>query len=346
MSGTDVAILRGSRHWELMNAALKVWKRVSSSKGLAWLLPILFTAVLSAQQAAPTQNDPRAAGDACLQRSIPVTLLRNPENLELQPTQLQVRIDGVNASILSFQQQNISPRVILLLDSSGSMAGSFGPKWQNALLAAGFVLDAIPLGSPVAFVTFDEQVHVSGFGHPQAIEQKLLAMKNAKPGKRTALYSAVEQSLQLFGTPQFGDAVFITSDGGDNFGPDKRKEVAAELMRRGVRAFAFLVQEPPGSPLTPQERNGPSDLIEFVKSTGGSYISPQISAKWIAGKEDADMGKMLRSQLQTPYRLDIRLAAASSKAAKLKITAADKAFEFSYPQRIEPCAANTMARVP
>ncbi len=233
-----------------------------------------------------------------------------------------------------------------MLDSSGSMAGSFGPKWQNALLAAGFVLDAIPRGSSVAFVTFNEQVQISGFGSPQAILQKVLAMKNTKPAKRTALYSAVEKSLQLFGAPQFGDAVYIISDGGDDFGPDKRKEVAQELMRRGVRTFAFLVQEPPGSPLTAAERNGPTDLVEFVKSTGGGYINPQVSARWIASEEHAEMGKLLRNELQNPYQLDIRLAAAPSKAAKLKITTTDKAFELSYPQRIEPCPANQAAAAP
>ena len=229
----------------------------------AWL-SLLFAACVCHAQAAPASNntDTSSIGNTCLQRTTPLTVLRNTAGLQLQPANLQIQIGGGSAAIMSLKQEDISPRVILLLDTSGSMANSFGPKWTNALLAAGFALNAIPPQSPTALVTFSEQTQVSGFGTPQEIQQKLVALKNAKPHGRTALYDAIHKSLQLFGPPQFGDAIYVISDAGDDYGREQRKEVATELIERGIRAFAFVVLEPTGSAsprsaLTPEERNGP-----------------------------------------------------------------------------------------
>ena len=75
-------------------------------------------------------------------------------------------------------------------------------------------------------------------------------------------------------------------------------------------------------------------------------MSPPISAKWMASDEHVDMERMVRSQLQSPYRLELQLAASPSKAAKLKIATTSKELELAYPQRIEPCSVTTAAAKP
>jgi len=240
--------------------------------------------------------------------------------------------------------------MVLLLDTSGSMGGSlrsdFGPKWTKTLLAADAVLRATPQQSPVALVTFSDQVNLSGFETRQEVEQKLIALKNTKPHGRTALYGAVHHSIQLFGTPQFGDSVFIVSDAVDDYGLEKRKDVAAELIERGIRSFAFVIQDPVGGLKPPEAINGPSDLFEFVKLTGGNYVSPQIPTKWFASKDEVELLQVLRNQIQSPYRLDLQLAASPQKAVKLKITTTVKDLELAYPERIEPCSVAAAALRP
>lgn len=260
--------------------------------------------------------------------------------MSLQPTQLQVQLQDTNASVVSLVREHLSPRVVLMLDTSGSMAGLFASqKWTDALVAAGFVLDAIPPDSPVALVTFAEERQTLGFGSAQQIHQKLLELKDLKPIKRTALYNSVEASINMLAPPKFGDTIFIVSDAGDNFGSEKRKEVAEELMQRGIRAFAFIVREPWGSPTPPEGRDRPIELIEFVRSTGGNYVNPQISSNWISTDEAIDLVRQLRAQLQSPYRLELQLTSAAAKPSRLKVNAQVKGLELSYPHRVEPCMA-------
>jgi uncharacterized protein YegL len=277
----------------------------------------------------PTDTD-------CLRRYIPVTVLQNSENSSFQPIQVQVQIAGGRASVLSFEQRNISPRVILLLDTSGSMGGTHSWKWDNALLAARFVLNAVPPQSQVALVTFSEGANLSTFMDRQAVAQKVVDLKEAKPHGSTALYDAIQGSVQLFGMPQFGDAIYIVSDGADNYGAAQRKPVSNELIRRGIRVFAFIVED--SGAKTPEERQGPANLKDFVNlAGGGTTLEGPLDTKWFASKDATEAGMAVRAQLQLPYRLEFGLAAPIAKTVKLQVTTALKGVELAYPHRIETC---------
>ena len=175
-----------------------------------WVL-LLATTVSAAQTPA---NDREGAAQSCLHQSIPVSVVRNDEGRDLQPAQLQVTVEGTNATVLSFERTRIAPRVVLLVDTSSSMDRFSGAEWENEWSVAGLALDALSQYSQVAIVTFGEDVRVKGFDSKQA-GQTLVQISAMKPHGRTPLYSAVEQSLRLFGASQFGDAIFIVSDAGD-----------------------------------------------------------------------------------------------------------------------------------
>lgn len=156
--------------------------RFRSLLGFALLLLMVCSTSTWAQEAATAAAITQSpAVDDCLHRSIPLTVLMKPDNLELQSIHLAIRSGDTNASVLSLQKEKISPRVILLLDASGSMAGTLNWKWKNALLAGAFALDAIPSQSQVALVTFNREIHISGFKDRLAVNQELLALRNTKP---------------------------------------------------------------------------------------------------------------------------------------------------------------------
>lgn len=138
-------------------------------KRLAWCLPILVSAVvLSAQD----KNRPGGGGNAqgvtdnCLRQGIPLTISKAPENADLQASDLRVTVDGNTVPVLSLSRENFSPRIVLLVDTSGSMGGLSGSAWGNSLLAVGFALDSLPPHSPVALVTFSETINITGFAIP------------------------------------------------------------------------------------------------------------------------------------------------------------------------------------
>lgn len=286
----------------------------------------------------PVQAQAANASDGCRLRSVPVTILNNVEG-DIPKSSLHVSVGDTESSIVSLERQQIVPRVILLLDTSGSMASRSGNGWGDGLQAAALALHTIPPESKIALITFNDQIHVSQFEDRQTVYQRLLALRQVQPRGRTALYRAIRQAAQIFGAPQFGDVIYIVSDGGDDYGRDEPKDAAADVISRGIRAFAFVVRRPEGSPSTPEEREGPTSLIDFVKATGGNYLLPNLSQKWIDSPEGVQALKSIGDELQVPLRMDLQLSAPIYKTAKLKITSSPKDLKLSYPQNIEPCTA-------
>ena len=256
------------------------------SRWLACCFVFLTGVVLSAQANPPaTSSNPQPTADTCLRRGIALTVWKSPANADLKASDLQVTVDGRSVPILSLNKENLSPRIVLLADTSGSMGG-LSQNWRNSLLAVGFALDSLPPHSPVALATFSNKTDVSGFGDPEQIRQKLSALAESKPHGTTALYDAINTASQLFGAPQFGDTIYLVTDGGDNHSVAGLKVVANKLINRGIRVFAFVVAPPLGVPTPPsRELQATVDFIEFLKSTGGSWIQAQITLGWAKSKE-------------------------------------------------------------
>jgi hypothetical protein len=292
-----------------------------------------------AAQTTPIVDDskPTAPTSDCLQRSIPLTVVDNPSNAELQASLLQVQSNGPKISTVSLSRSSITPRVVLLLDTSGSMGQEHHTGWGTGLLAAAFALDILPQESLVALVTFDKEAHPSGFTDRETIRKQLIILGHENTHGRTALYAAIDRASQLFGVPEFGDTIFVISDGDDNEDGISTNRVADEVLRLGIRVFAFIVRDRDSPTLS--ENQNPKDFADFVADVGGIWRWVRITPKWLAGSQAPVIFNATREQLQSPYRLDLQMAAPLFKPAKLKIKSELKQIELSYPRRIEPCSA-------
>jgi hypothetical protein len=328
------------KHRGPMKSASKVAVGLSSSKRLAWLLPILFSAALAAQQAAPSQNNSQLTSDACLQRSIPLTILRLPQDRKLEAKGLQLFVDGNPTSIFSLRQEDIAPRVVMLVDTSGSMFDEeHSPAWELGYLASELALETTAPDSPIALVAFDNQVDVSRFQGRNAVSEHLKSMREIRPRGQTALYDAVEKSIEIFGPPQFGDTIYIVSDGADNSSKLGPKVVEGSLIQQGIRVFAFIVNDVHKKRHTPEDRSGPINLAGLAHSTGGNSTVLPMSEAWAKSADAAKAARMIAAQVRVPFRLDLQLRDPVIKPVKLKITTSSKDVAFSYPEHIEPCAA-------
>ena|ERR1019366_4836884 len=308
-----------------------VW-RLTKFGGVLWLL----VGVLIAQQSA----DPASSPDPCLRRSIPVTFIKNIQTAPpLRLQDLQVAVKGDHASIISLVQEKHSPRVILLIDTSGSMGPpNEGRFWGISLPTAKFAADALPPGASVALGTFSEHLELSEFQDTTSPTKPYLALGKLKPQHGTALYDAVSNASSRFKTPQFGDTIYVVTDGGDNHSSIRLPKLEDELVARGVRVFVFLVFEQMRF-LTPEEREGPTNMEELAQKTGGGLIT-LLSKEWFTKPEATAMAKSITEQVAAPNRMELQLTSPLSKPAKLSVTLArePKAYTIVYPRRLEPCS--------
>lgn len=303
-------------------------------------LPLLFSSALVAQQSA----NPASSPDPCLRRTIPVTFIKNVQNpppVRLQD--LQVAVKGDQASIISLVQEKLTPRVILLVDTSGSMgpADRGSPKegyfWRISMQAAKFAADAVPPGASVAMGTFSEHLQLSEFQDWASLSPQVLAFGKQKPSHRTALYDAVSNASALFKTPQFADAIYVVTDGGDNHSSIRLHQLEDDLAVRGVRVFVFLVMA--NQLRTAEERQGVDDMQDVAEKTGGGVIT-LLSTEWFNKPEAAAMAKSISDQVAAPNRMELQLTSPLNKPAKMSVTfpREPKAYTIVYPRLLQPCS--------
>ena len=204
--------------------------------------------------------------------------------------------------------------------------------------ATELAVEAIPSDASVAVGTFAERLEGSGFQDGPPNIERIHALYSRSPKGRTALYNSVNAATALFGTPQFGDSIYLVTDGGDNRSTVTLEQLENELIRRGIRLFFFLVSRN-GSSKTPEERQGPDDARDLSEATGGRLIS-MARLQGQAKNTAADLASSVRSQVESPLRLNLHLAETLTKSVKLKITAPahGSTYEIAYPHRLEPCS--------
>jgi hypothetical protein len=210
---------------------------------------------------------------------------------------------------------------------------------QVGPLAAVFAAEATPQDSLVSLGTFADEGKVWSFQSRKKVSEEVLALASQSPKGRTALYLAISKALSQFNAPQFGDTIFLVTDGVDNLSGELRNKVQKELVARGVRVFVFLVTH---RFMTPEEREVPVDISDLARSTGGALIQAPWSEKWIAGTEAAHFAEEIKNQVRWPYRLEFQLEHPLDKTAKLKISgrAENKSLELAYPRHVEPCTVS------
>ncbi len=306
---------------------------------LGGMFAVLAIAVcLNAQQAAPTSPNSASQSDTCLRQVIPLTP-RSPAPA-WDWHSLAITVGGKQVPIEAVSVSPHVPRIILLVDASGSMGpepGRSSPNWGVGLRTAGFALDVAPPDSTVSLASFNEKDALGKFESRQEVEKELVALADQKPNHRTALYDALLSAASQFQPPQFGDTIFLVTDGGDNHSGDLQKKAVRELVARGIRVFVFLVAQKDYK--TPEEREGPDAMFDLARATGGTLVQAPWSKQWIASEEAKTLMQQVRTMARWPYMLQFQLNQPLQKSAKLKIysSEADRSLEFGYPREVLPC---------
>lgn len=238
------------------------------------LLAILSPAILS--------NPLRAQQDSCLNRTIAVNVLTEDVQFidGLATQNFRGKVHGQPVKIVSATHDHAPRRIVLVLDSSGSM----GDKWGLEIYAAKSLLDADPASS-FALITFGEKIkdRIDFAEGREKVSDELARLESpVENGPRggTALRDALAAAVDLLRPVQLGDAIYVVSDGGDNASKVSWPQVSDDLLSAGVRLFALVTVEEMARSRSMSERNGPESLHGLVTATGGDFKILTLDFHW------------------------------------------------------------------
>ena len=300
---------------------------------------------------------------SCLHRQVPVNLVDQwgyPQR-EIETAAFRGDFRGKPIEILRVTKDAHPRRIIILLDSSGSMLETENRKWMLALQVAGDAAAFLPPDTEVALDSFAERIDETvDFGQGRnAVAEKIIAWKpGINPGhskrRTTALWDSLLEALDRFGRSQPGDVVYLISDGGDNTSKTKPQAVESAYIRAGVRLFSFVPMAESTLGLTnPDEMGGASTLQDLTKSTGGNLVFLPAGGKLVlrnfslGEKDKAALAYLLRGlymQMREFYWLEMTLPQPVDKPHDWLLKLANlpdtrrKDLQLRYPTKLFPCS--------
>lgn len=225
----------------------------------------------------------------------------------LRPSDLSIEVGGKPIPINSITLDRDPRRILLMLDTSGSMsAHSTRNAWGTTLATASFAVEAIPDSSTAALAIFAREVHRESpdFESRDAVAQRVLNLKVREPYGATALYRSLERALDDSTELRFGDIIYLVTDGGNNEGNATRSDAARKLIARGIRVFVFLVES--DQPLTPEESAGQAEIQGLAESTGGAFMKISPTQLTQSQREPLRrLGRQVVAEAAAFYRLDL-----------------------------------------
>jgi hypothetical protein len=294
---------------------------------------------------------------------MPVTVMNSAGDpiLGFAPADFQAKFRGKPAKILSIVRDERPRRIVILLDTSGSMVGEpRGSKWEIARAIAAYLVDAHLPNTSLALLFFSDQVHEQiGFsdGSPAAAKRLLDISANSDYVKKnvlgtTALYDAVLAALHLLDAPGFSDSIYLISDGGDNKSRSNKRDVGRALVSSGVRLHASLFA--PTNNRNPEELVGLKDISEMATATGGIILA--TVGEWTPGGTSFDLRPQQRQALSAgllvlyadilgDVRVELELPETPNKWSKWSLELShemQKQFRhasIAYPRELAPCSA-------
>jgi hypothetical protein len=312
---------------------------------LAALIVTSLATSLSAQQ------------NPCLDRTVAVNVLteKGASVTDLTEKSFRAEYQREAVQVVSAKRNLHSPRILILLDASGSMT-DFAHWYAATTVAKGLFL-AAPESTSFALLTFATRVedNVDFSKGRVAVAKELSALGNKDwnhykgSPRKTAFLDALGEGLDSFEAPEVGDTVFAITDEGDNASRMKVPEVRRKFLSTGVRFFCFLVTTSVSSRArTTEEATGPDVLASLAHATGGDVASVELSPLTGFNKKRDDgivqsgTSAMLQ-EITEFYRVELRLPQSADKESDLKLKLNNDAgkknsrLRLISPGRIPPC---------
>jgi Mg-chelatase subunit ChlD len=302
----------------------------------------------------------------CLNQTLPISVRDGDAKpiRGLAPSDFDAKIHGGHATVLSVEPDMRPHRLVILLDTSASMAGDMlSRRWQMVINLANDAAQASGSGTQVALLLFAGQtneLYDFSKGNAPVINRLKEIASDSKFAKKqvrghTASYDAIVKGYQLLDHPTSADVLYIITDGFDNESHTHPSEIESLLIKSMVRLFAAVLQDASTKTfhfqLAPGVR-GPEDLAKLVKASGGTVLglleTSAIDNRWMIGgaDENASMHEVLDSFYRTMIENDlitIQIPSSLHGRERLQIKLPEasrkkwKDAEIFYPSEVGPC---------
>ncbi len=177
-----------------------------------------------------------------------------------------VTVDDYHAATAA---ESVPVRVVLVLDTSGSMAGK---AWSDAQRAAAAFLTALGPDVPVSVISFNERA-VERVAFTTDRTATVAELAKLKPAKETALYDAVVSAVRRL--PAKGGErrlIVLLSDGGDTVSATSFNSAMSALKRSGVPLYAVA--------LNTDEQN--PQALKLLAARSGGRLVPAAKSEELA----------------------------------------------------------------
>jgi hypothetical protein len=254
--------------------------------------------------------------------------------------------------ISSSSRQHSSPRLIVLIDVSGSM--SHPGKWKIASAVANELVSDAPADAQIGFAMFADDVREAvPFTSERGIViekvRQLPSLAQAERKGKSAIRDSIARTVDLFQKPEPGDAIYVITDGEDNASRTDLKKTRGILTARGVRLFVFLMRS---KLLDADDRVHVNDFEGLAPQVGGMVIRYEAQdgfpEEWYDGARSQELltssTKIIDQEIWNYYLLRMQLPSTFSKEQKWNLELLDrngrkrKDAELAYPREFLPCA--------
>ena len=295
----------------------------------------------------------------CRQRILPLSITTSDGSpIPRAEVNFEGKYRGKTVRIGTLQQASGTRplRVILLIDVSGSMIDQLRPDWDLMIDVAADVLAKLPASAQVGMALFATDIAkiIPPSANREELRSEVATLRNPEAVRLlgpTALRHSIVRAAELLESQQLGDVVYVITDAGDNASKETSADVVRFLASRGVRLFAFTLEEPEAL-VQPQEAI--EELRKVVRATGGSQIdTPEslpgsLNRRSLVDRLGNPNGLAVSlekqySQITNVLGLSVELPETLNKPSgwELRVKAADKAIqsklELTYPQQLVPC---------
>jgi von Willebrand factor type A domain len=266
--------------------------------------------------------------------------------IDLRPEQLRLMIGHDQVKIDSLKRLSRTPRIVFVLDGSGSMAGIHQRRWVVALQTAMDVVSTAPGGTQFGVVT------IGGPGErgfelttdKKSTLELIRSFEKAGGTGRTALYDGIARAVSMLQPSAPGDAIFLLTDGGDNDSKIARSQLIREVDSAHVTALGVLFED--DQYRTPEETSGGNDVRDLVERTGGELYRVSDDTLRINGVPSV-IG-VLRSMLPVwdallyhPYMVEVQAQEKKTQSVRVSLVhseMAPKSARLAYRPKLPACS--------
>jgi Mg-chelatase subunit ChlD len=212
---------------------------------------------------------------SCAQHKLTIRIMKISGKAEQKPVTARFRVNyaGQTVEATETRKPGSPPRIVLLLDTSGSMGrDETADRFSAAIYAASRVIRQTPQGTHIAIVSFAEQISLdedfsTDKDHLLAVLDRFGQATQAKG--RTALFDALASAAELLKDPQPADMICVITDGGENSSGLSFKKVQAALQQSQATLFFLYIS----NAISLAGIEDPTDTAVLARDSGGLTVN-------------------------------------------------------------------------